>query len=171
MALEEVVEAIQQYPCKNVILTGGEPMLQQPALAALMQALGQDYWFEVETNGTLLPDPDFEAAVHQYNVSPKLSNSNNSQKLRERPKVYRYFAQSDKAHFKFVVANPAELEEVQGLIQRYAIKPSRVYLMPEGTSTERLAEKQAWLVEACKAHGFNFTSRLHIFIYGNKRGV
>jgi organic radical activating enzyme len=171
MALEEVVEAIQQYPCKNVILTGGEPMLQQPALAALMQALGQDYWFEVETNGTLLPDPDFEAAVHQYNVSPKLSNSNNSQKLRERPKVYRYFAQSDRAHFKFVVANPAELEEVQGLIQRYAIKPSRVYLMPEGTSTERLAEKQAWLVEACKAHGFNFTSRLHIFIYGNKRGV
>ena len=57
------------------------------------------------------------------------------------------------------------------MIDRYAIKPSRVYLMPEGTNTERLAEKQAWLVEACKVHGFNFTSRLHIFIYGNKRGV
>ncbi len=85
--------------------------------------------------------------------------------------MYRYFAQSDKAHFKFVVANPAELEEVQTLIHRYAIKPSRVYLMPEGTNTERLAEKQAWLVEACKMYGFNFTSRLHIFIYGNKRGV
>jgi organic radical activating enzyme len=171
MTLEEIVESIQQYPCKNVILTGGEPMLQQPALAALMDTLGRDYWFEVETNGTLLPDPAFEAAIHQYNVSPKLSNSNNSQKLRERPKVYRYFAQSDKAHFKFVVANPVELEEVLDLIDRYAIKPSRVYLMPEGTSTERLAEKQTWFVEACKAHGFNFTNRLHIFIYGNKRGV
>jgi len=43
--------------------------------------------------------------------------------------------------------------------------------MPEGTHPDRLAEKQQWLVEACKAHGFHFTSRLHIFIYGNKRGV
>lgn len=171
MELEKVVAAIQQYPCKNIILTGGEPMLQQPALTALMQALGEGYWFEVETNGTLLPDPGFEAAVHQYNVSPKLSNSNNSQKLRERPKVYRYFAQSEKAYFKFVVANPEELQEVRALITRYNIAPSRTYLMPEGTSTERLASKQEWLVEACKAHGYHFTSRLHIFIYGNKRGV
>lgn len=171
MALEEVMAAIQQYPCKNVILTGGEPMLQQAALTALMQSLGGAYWFEVETNGTLLPDPAFDAVVQQYNVSPKLSNSNNSRKLRERPKVYEYFARSDKAYFKFVVATPAELQEVQELVERYAIAPSRVYLMPEGTNTESLAEKQSWLVEACKAHGFRFTSRLHIFIYGNKRGV
>lgn len=171
MELQEVVAAIEQYPCKNVILTGGEPMLQQPALTALMQALGPDYWFEVETNGTLLPDPDFEAAIHQYNVSPKLSNSNNSRKLRERPKAYHYFTQSKKAHFKFVVANPSELQEVLDLTDRYSIPPSRVYLMPEGIHPEELAEKQGWLVDACKMYGFNFTSRLHIFIYGNKRGV
>ncbi len=171
MELEEVAAAIQQYPCKNIILTGGEPMLQQPALTALMQTLGEGYWFEVETNGTLLPDPGFEAAVHQYNVSPKLSNSNNSKKLRERPKVYRYFAASEKAHFKFVVANPEELTEVLELVELYGITSGRVFLMPEGTHPDRLAEKQQWLVEACKAHGFHFTSRLHIFIYGNKRGV
>lgn len=171
MSVAEVAQAVQQYPCKNVILTGGEPMLQQPALAELMAALGEAYWFEVETNGTLLPDPEFEARIHQYNVSPKLANSNNPQKLRERAKAYRYFVGSPKAHFKFVVAKPPDLAEVLGLIARYRIPPDKVYLMPEGTNEASLAEKQAWLIEACKQHGFWFTSRLHVLVYGNKRGV
>ncbi|MBV6655366.1 MAG: 7-carboxy-7-deazaguanine synthase QueE [Mameliella sp.] len=171
MQQEAVIAAIQQYPCKNVILTGGEPMLQQPGLTALMNALGDEYWFEVETNGTLLPEAAFDAAVHQYNVSPKLSNSGNGQKLRERPEVYHFFAASEKAHFKFVVANPSELEEVLDLKKRYNIPADKIYLMPEGTSAESLSAKQVWLVDECKTYGFNFTSRLHIFIYGNKRGV
>ncbi|WP_170254480.1 7-carboxy-7-deazaguanine synthase QueE [Phaeodactylibacter luteus] len=171
MPLEKVAEAIAAFPCKNVVLTGGEPMLQQPQLTALMQMLGPDYWFEVETNGTLLPEPGFDERINQYNVSPKLANSNNSQKLRERPKVYRFFAQSPKAHFKFVLSDVQELEEVLALVRKYGLPPQSVYLMPEGTTAGRLAEKQAWLIEACKAHGFHFTSRLHILVYGNKRGV
>ena len=113
----------------------------------------------------------FDARINQYNVSPKLANSSNPKKLREKPKAYRFFAQSPKAVFKFVIAAPKDLEEVLELIYRYSISPQKVYLMPEGTSEESLANKQKWLVEVCKEYGFHFTSRLHILIYGNKRGV
>ena len=171
LPVEAVAGLVRQYPCKNVVLTGGEPMMQQEGLLALMEALGEGFWFEIETNGTLIPEPVFDARIGQYNVSPKLANSNNPQKLREKPKAYRFFAQSPKAVFKFVVAEPQDLEEVMGLIRRYAIDPEKVYLMPEGTSEASLRAKMAWLVEVCKQHGFHFTSRLHILIYGNKRGV
>jgi len=174
LTTEELVVAVSQYPCKNLVLTGGEPLLQQKEWVALMtqlRRLDANYWFEVETNGTLLPSQDFEALINQYNVSPKLENSNNAVKLREKPTVYAFFAQNPKAWFKFVIAEKQDLDEVLELIEKYHIPANKVYLMPEGTTPEMLNAKQQWLVEQCKKHGFYYTDRLHIHIYGSKRGV
>lgn len=171
LSVEEVAALVRQYPCRNIVLTGGEPMMQQEGLLALMEALGEGYWFEIETNGTLMPGAAFDARINQYNVSPKLANSNNPQKLREKPKAYRFFAQNPKAVFKFVIAEQEDMQEVLTLARHYAIPAEKIYLMPEGASGAGLAEKQQWLVEVCKQYGFHFTSRLHILIYGNKRGV
>lgn len=172
--IETVAGLVAAYPCQNVILTGGEPMLQQPALVALMLALRQknaSYRFEVETNGTLMPLPEFDAAIDQYNVSPKLDNSGNSRKLRERPAVYRFFAENPKANFKFVVADPADLREVLDLIGRYPIPAEKIWLMPEGSSRPLLARRRKWLVEICKAYGFRYSDRMHVQIWGSKKGV
>lgn len=171
MPVEAVAAEVRQYPCKNVVLTGGEPMMQQEALSELMEQLAPGYFFEVETNGTLMPDTRFGQLIHQYNVSPKLANSGNSKRLREKEKVLHFFARSPKAHFKFVLTKEEELEEVLHLINRYDIQAGNVYLMPEGMTEAELNARQQWLVEVCKAYGFHFTTRLHILIYGNKRGV
>ncbi len=173
-AVEEVAAQIQAYPARNVVLTGGEPLLQQPALAALMRRLRQcdaAYRFEVETNGTILPTADFDALIDQYNVSPKLSNSQTPLRLREKPAVYRYFVQHPKAYFKFVVAQEADLEEVLALQQRYGIPAHRIWLMPEGSTQQALQRRRRWLVEACKKHGLCYTDRLHIQIWGSRKGV
>lgn len=170
----EVADMVAAFPCKNVILTGGEPMLQQSALSVLMSALRSKsvgYRFEVETNGTLSPTPEFDAAIDQYNVSPKLENSNNSRRLREKPAVYRFFAQSAKANFKFVIAEKTDLDEVLELIKTYAIAPEKVWLMPEGTSASALTKRRKWLVEICKTYGFRYSDRLHVQIWGAKKGV
>jgi organic radical activating enzyme len=172
--IEEVAAAVQHFPCKNVILTGGEPMLQQPALRALMQnlrAISADYRFEIETNGTMVPDADFDAQVDQYNVSPKLENSNNVQKLREKPAAYRFFAASPKANFKFVLSEKKDLDEVDTLIFRYQIMPEKIWLMPEGNTRALLSKRRKWLVEVCKSRGFRYSDRLHVQIWGPKKGV
>ena len=170
----EVAAEVVKHPCLNVILTGGEPMLQQPAFTALMFELRKQnpgYSFEVETNGTLMPEESFDAAIDQYNVSPKLENSNNPRKLREKPAVYRFFASSPKAHFKFVVATPTDLQEVFELIRLYNIDKGKIWLMPEGSGRQALARKRKWLVEVCKSNGFRYTDRLHVQIWGSKKGV
>ncbi len=172
--IEETAQSVLAFPCKNVIFTGGEPLLQQPALAALANRLRQSdpaFRFEVETNGTLVPIPELDAQIDQYNVSPKLENSNNPQKLRERPKAYRFFAENDRAFFKFVVAEKSDLKEVLNLLHRYEIAPEKVWLMPEGRKRQTLASRRQWLVEICKKYGFHYTDRLHIQIWGSKKGV
>lgn len=172
--IAETVELIRRFPCKNLVLTGGEPMLQQASLVELMRALRAvdlGYWFEVESNGTIVPLPEFDALIDQYNISPKLANSANSQSLREKPKAYQFFSESSKAHFKFVIAERQDLEEVLELANRYSIASSKVWLMPEATSRPALSKKRQWLVEVCKERSFRYTDRLHVEIWGSKKGV
>lgn len=172
--VDSVAAIVSAFPCRNVILTGGEPMLQQPALASLMatlRSLSADYHFEIETNGTLSPTPPFDAQIDQYNVSPKLENSGNTRRLREKPAVLRFFAQSPKANFKFVLSEEKDLQEVLSLLKAYAIPPEKVWLMPEGTSARTLGQRRIWLVEICKEYGFHYSDRLHVQIWGSKKGV
>ncbi len=172
--VSDVLEIICGYECKNIVLTGGEPMLQQKELQELCRALKKTdstYWIEMETNGTLLPEKDFDLYLDQYNVSPKLKNSNNPEKLRIRPEVLHYFSKNPRASFKFVIDSRADLQEVLDIVNTYRIKAPQVYLMPQGTAAGQLAEKRVWLVEICKQYGFNYTDRLHIHIWGSKRGV
>jgi 7-carboxy-7-deazaguanine synthase len=174
LPVTEVAETVRQFRCKNIILTGGEPMLQQPGLTALMHVLrahDSGFRFETETNGTLLPTPEFEAAIDQYNVSPKLENSGNTRKLREKPKVLQALADNPKSNFKFVIAQPADLQEVLDMVEHYGIDPEKIWLMPEGTSPLRLAERREWLTEICKQYQFRFSDRLHVQIWGDKKGV
>jgi 7-carboxy-7-deazaguanine synthase len=63
------------------------------------------------------------------------------------------------------------LAEVEEMVSRFDLPRDRVLLMPEGTDTGTLLERTRWVVEACKEHHFRFTPRLHILIYGNRRGT
>lgn len=170
----EVADQVAQFGCPNIVLTGGEPLLQQPALTALMAELSHQIsncHFEVETNGTLLPTKDFDARIHQYNVSPKLANSHNPRSLRDKERPMTFFAVSPKSNFKYVVSSEKDLAEVLELNQRYAIPPTKVWLMPEGSSAAVLQARREWLAEICKQHGFRFSDRLHVQIWGAKKGV
>lgn len=167
-----VLEEINKFPCKSVVITGGEPLLQQKALMQLCEVLkNEGYWIEMETNGTIMPDTALASHVDQFNVSPKLENSNNPKNLRLKPKALDYFSKEEKSIFKFVINSEKDLEEVLEIGEEYGIPFHRIYLMPQGTLPEELNAKRLWLVDICKTYGFNFTDRLHIQLWGNKKGV
>lgn len=167
-----ILKQIESFHCKNVVLTGGEPLLQQEDLIKLCQELKRrDYWIEIETNGTLSPDKALRTLIDQYNVSPKLKNSNNPESLRIKPKVLTAFSGDPKSTFKFVIDSEEDLSEVFELQKNFNLAAEKIYLMPQGTNAETLNQKRLWLVEICKTHGFNFTDRLHIQLWGDKKGV
>jgi 7-carboxy-7-deazaguanine synthase len=169
-----IAQRVKALRAKNVVLTGGEPLLQQEAFVELMRILREtdkDYTFEVETNGTIVPSLDFDSIISQYNVSPKLTNSDNPTNTRIRDEALLSFAQSPKAWFKFVCGSPIDIDEVVEIVTKYGIKPTRVFLMPQGTTSELIRRTSQALVERCIEKGFNFTDRLHIHLFKNKRGT
>ena len=172
MSVPEIAVAIQKHRCKNIVLTGGEPLLQQKELVGLMALLkNKNYFFEIETNATLLPSKELDGLVDQYNCSPKLKNSGNRMAKSLCKKTLEFFAKNPKATFKFVMKRPEDLKEMEKFVATFKIPREKIYLMPEGKTSKTIREKEPWLVEICKARGFHFTDRLHIHLYGDRRGV
>ena len=170
----EVVSSIRRFDCRHVVITGGEPLLHQPEWNQVMQLLVADdgrFRFEVETNGTLRPDHDFDQRVTHYNVSPKTGNSGVPAHLRTQPSVIEAFAASGKASFKFVVVQPADVDEIDRFVKQHRISPESVYLMPEGTRMTEVQPRLAWLADACKQRGYRLSDRLQVAIWEDRRGV
>ncbi len=155
---------------KRLVITGGEPLLQAPALAEMLSAL-PDMAVEIETNGTVAPPVRLDVRVDQYNVSPKLAHSGNPADLALLPERLDAWAAEPRAFLKFVVASPEDVDEVLALHRRYRFRPERVFLMAEGTDSASQRERQAWLSPLCLSHGFRMSDRLHIHLYGDTRGT
>jgi organic radical activating enzyme len=170
----EVAEIVRGFGCRRVVLTGGEPLLQEAELVELMAALrgdGEEWFFEIETNGTILPGAEFLKAICQMNVSPKLANSGMEEKLRLKPTVLAGLAETGKAWFKFVVRDERDIGEIRALLGQAGIPENRVILMPEGRTVGALDKTAVWLAERCRDLGFRFSDRLHVRLWGDRRGV
>ena len=152
-----------------VVVTGGEPLLQQRRLVALLEGCAARGWpVEIETNGTIVPDERLAGLVGQWNVSPKLANSGISMETRIRPDALAALRATGRAVFKFVVAEPAELDEVGALVEAHGLEP--VWIMPEGTDPGTLLDRARGLADPVLRRGWNLTPRLHVLLWGDQRG-
>ena len=171
LPLEEVEQRVLGYQCQHLVITGGEPLMQQASLAPLVAGLkSKGFDCEVETNGTLVPQPDMVKAVAQWNVSPKLANSGNLPVRRHVLQALQAFRDLETAYFKFVVVEPADVEEVRTLVEEYGIPRQRVILMPEGVTAGTIQARSRWVSQVCTEEGFRFSTRLHILLWGDERG-
>ena len=166
----EVAHRIAALGGSRLVITGGEPLLQAPALARML-ALLEGHHVEVETNGSVAPAPALDALVDQYNVSPKLAHSGNPTELALVPERLSAWAADPRAFFKFVIAEPQDVAEVLELQARYSIPAPRIWLMPEGRDSQTIRARGRWLAEICSKNELNFTDRLHIHLYGDTRGT
>jgi 7-carboxy-7-deazaguanine synthase len=150
-----------------------------PDIVQLTEGLKRiDQHITIETAGTV-----FKPVVCDLmSISPKLSNSTPHERedgrwaeqhdrLRIQPDVLRQLMAAYPYQLKFVVKNKSDIAEIKALAEQLGAKKSQVLLMPEGTDSLTLRERAPWIAEICKTEGYRFCPRLHIDLYGNKRGT
>lgn len=168
-SVASVLAELDDMAPEIVVVTGGEPLLQQRRLIPLIEGCAARGWpVEIETNGTIAPDDRMAEVVGQWNVSPKLANSGVAHSKRIRPDALSALRGTARAVFKFVVADPQELDEVAGLVDAHRLEP--IWIMPEGTDATTLLERARDLSEPVLARGWNLTPRLHVLLWGDQRG-
>ncbi len=182
MGAGEILDEVQKYPSRHVVLTGGEPMIAKGIheLADALRRCGKH--ITIETAGTCSPGG---IACDLASVSPKFDNSTplpgsidpawiaRHEETRLRPAVLAEWTAAGIFQFKLVVRTREDAEQALDFLDLAVpgIPRERIFLMPEGIDACTLASRDAWLVEFCKQGGFRHGPRLHITLFGNTRGT
>ena len=175
----------------HFIITGGEPMLwkretqlllRQPEFNSLKN-------LTIETNCKQLFKAGFDKflqglvagdytknPVHiTWSTSPKLSISGEEWDKAIRPEVARQYADIPNSHlyFKFVVQDEKDLDEVNRAREQYKKVgvEADIYLMAVGATVEGQAKTASQVADMALKHGFKYSPRLHVDLFGNKLGT
>lgn len=179
MTVAQILARLADFPTRHVVVTGGEPLIASgiEELCSGLRAAG--YHITIETAAVVFK----EVACDLASVSPKLSNSipyereggrwaERHDRLRLRPDVLQAFLDRSDYQLKFVIERIEDVEEAREIVASLCgVDPTKVLLMPQGTNREELDRRAAWLVEVCKQHGYRYCPRLHIELFGNRRGT
>lgn len=156
----DLVDWIAERDVDLVVITGGEPMLQQPAMTELAASLGTGVRVQVETNGTQIPTPTLTELVDLWVVSPKLANSGVDYSRRIVPPALAALKATGRAAFKFVVTDQsADFDEISGLAQDFGLDP--IWVMPEGDTRAKVLAGMEAIHGPAVARGWNVSTRLH----------
>jgi 7-carboxy-7-deazaguanine synthase len=174
-SIDSIVQEVERFGASHVVVTGGEPMIA-PQIDELTHRLGGH--LTIETAGTV----DAHVRCDLMSISPKLANSTphtreggrweqQHERLRYQPEILKRLIQLYPYQLKFVMVSPGDLAQVRAIVEEIGAARNRVLLMAEGVDAGVLAERGRWLADISKTEGFRFTPRLHIDLWGNRRGV
>jgi 7-carboxy-7-deazaguanine synthase len=179
MGLDEILHAIESYPLDHVVLTGGEPLLSLEIEDLSVRLKTAEAHVTIETAATIFKP----VSCDLVSMSPKLSNSTPWQKQNGRfaamhdqhrlnYNVVQQFIDSYDYQLKFVVDHEQDFAEVRQIVDALKnVDTSRVLIMAQARNRRQLHQKSRWIVELCKKFGYGYSPRLHIELYGNRRGV
>jgi organic radical activating enzyme len=168
-SVADLVAEVASMGVDRVVLTGGEPLIQQRRLLPLLRAAAARGWeVEVETNGTIAPFPPVVELVAQLNVSPKVSGSGVPPDKALRGAALEILRDTGKAIFKFVASAPEDLDEIAEVVARWRLAP--VVIMPAGTNAEDILRIGRELADPVLERGWDLTTRLHILLWGDVKG-
>ena len=175
--LGDVLADVRARDAELVVVTGGEPLLQQGGgygladLAGILAASGVEV--HMETNGTIMPGELLAGAVGLFVVSPKLAHSGQSRERAIRWPVLRTFgelARRGRAVLKVVCRDLGDLADAGAIGETAGWPRSSVWVMPEGTTARAVTSGLRALTEPALALGFNVTGRQHVLTWGEERG-
>jgi organic radical activating enzyme len=172
----EVADLLRKYPCW--MITGGEPLLYQQEIQDLIVKY-EPLWIELETSGThLVHNEAFFDFIDLWNISPKRVED----QLDGRSTAPVLLTQVDNMT-DYIIKFPytAKTEEEANVYSSYlstllfsydislVTVRDRIWVMPLTDLDTFTNEKEAW--NFALNHGFNYTDRLHLRVWGIKRGV
>lgn len=175
LSFQEVLDRMPPHPAPIVVVTGGEPLLNQRKEAFLdvldgLRERGQQ--IHVETNGTIVPNEDVVNRVDLFIVSPKLAHAGDHKRSQD-PRLADGWGDLHgkvESHLKVVVESSGDVQKAVKLARAHHWPMERVWVMPEGVTAEVLNRRWPVIAGAATTYGVNACHRLHVLAWSDARG-
>lgn len=172
-----LLSTLSSYQCKNIIITGGEPLIN-PQISQIVKLLKYTgYHITIETNATTINYVDCDL----ISMSPKLSHSiphhltnetiiAKHDRLRINIEAINFYIQNYDYQIKFVIRDKKEdIDEINDLLKQIGhYDPFKVFVMPLAATRSDLYKVQKNLVKLCIDHGLRYANRLQLQIWGGR---
>ena len=174
--IDDIVKTIKQWPCKFIVITGGEPMINPDLLQLVKELKTTGKHITIETAGIAYVP---ELPCDLMSISPKLSNSvpdnlkssTTHKYSRLDVAVLQELVDNYQYQLKFVVDSVDDLPEIQETVEKIdSVNIEKVTLMPQATTREELLAKSPMVAEMCKQAGFAFSQRLQVLLWEKQKG-
>ena len=189
LELDEILDQVDSFEdADHVVLTGGEPLIHDECVSLIERLSERGYHVTVETNGTRYVDAPIDLA----SISPKLANSTPTadrdpkgagewaekhENRRIDTEAFARFVDSYESQLKFVVTGREDMAEIEDLVDSIreaavtTIADEDVLLMPEGVTTEAVAQRRPVVAELAQEYGYRYTPRLHVNLWNDEPGT
>lgn len=188
LGIDEIIDRVKKFPGdvswgRHVVISGGEALIQKDCPHLIEILIKRGYYVTIETNGTvplLLNDNINDIRDRLFlSISPKLRSSTpvgtEYEKTHEKTRInltsLKQLTNNFSYIFKFVVNENEDLREIESLCKKLKIPTKSIYLMPQGVTVKEISESAKKIIPICLEKGYNYSDRLHIRLWGKKRGV
>jgi len=130
------------------------------------------FYNEIETNGTVVIEDNLFQLLNQINCSPKLANSGLDAKQRINPDAIKRIMEHSNYQFKFVISNEEDIVEMfRDFIEPFNIPLKNVVCMPGLDDATNFEERTQFVLEMAKKYKFRGLTRLHIAAWNKTLNV
>lgn len=161
MSISEIITEVKKYPCKNICITGGEPLLQNETKELIHNLLENNYSLILETNGSMSINDYLGNKKIIISLDIKCPSSDMSDKM-----IYEnlsYLNPNDQV--KFVISNKKDYKYAKEIINKYETK-AMIFFQPEWSFDPK--KISSWILR--DGLNVNLSLQLHKIIWGNSRG-
>lgn len=164
LSLEEVMEEVRKFDCKNVCITGGEPLIQMKEVELLGKSLlDGGYGIVLETSGHKMPPPVFWTDNSVISMDCKCPGSG----MQDRMDFSLFEKLRAQDQLKFVIRDEVDYEYAKEVLGKYDIRANVVFQPTDHAGLTWLTQR----VLDEKLSGVRVLPQLHKIIWGERRGV
>lgn len=160
--IASIIAEVKCYPCKFVLITGGEPLMQRNSTTLISTLLDSGYFVSIETNGSFdISHIDKRAVIIMDIKTP-------SSAMSEYNKLENLLQLKPCDEVKFVISDYADFKWSLQLIEQYNILGKFVINFSANANKLHPADLAEWILQTGKSIRLN--AQLHKFIFKDTRG-
>lgn len=163
MTIEEICQQVATYECRQICVTGGEPLAQKPCIDLMSRLCDLGYSVSIETSGALAIE-DIDARVVRV---MDLKTPNSGEMIKNRMENIQFLTAKDQV--KFVICNERDYQWSKMQVAEHQLQKRCTVLFSPSHHEQDAADLAAWILN--DKLEVRMQVQLHKVLWGDKQGV
>ena len=141
MSIDSILNAVKEYKCRRIEITGGEPLLQEETVNLARKLINNQYQVLIETNGTKNIDVLSEGVIRIMDIKCTGSGEKNKMDWENLNRL------TSRDEVKFVLASREDYNEAKQVIREHNLIGRIAVLLSPAHGMLPISDLAEWILD------------------------